>query len=231
MATPQPLDDLQAPQGYPNGVGINNTYRFESGVCILPVAEEPPTDIGRLASYSPVVALQLHAPYRVRRVRYDTRKVNNPPVVPTPQSIGAFVFVGGVMGVVTSLNSSLGTFDWDVVNDYTFVESCVSRPQDGLVLGLPPWTWVTSQENSLFFAGALEVGAALSGAGQIGAIARAGPDAKVGYVMGQQAAVYLSKNEGWGYNTPSFFPGGLFNGDLVNAGPAPAGSASLSSGG
>lgn len=226
MAAPQPLDDVQAPQGYPNGVGINNNYRLESGVMVLPVAEEPPTDVASLAAWSPVVTLQLHAPYRIRRVRYDTRKVQNPPIVPKPADAGAFVFLGGVVGISNSLNSTLGSFDWDVVTDYAFVENCVSRPQDGFVLGLPPWTWVTSQENSLMFGGALEVGAAIGGAGVVGAIARAGPDAKVGYQMGKQAALYISKNEGWGYNTPSFFPGDFFNGNLVNAGPAPAGGSS-----
>lgn len=213
----QPTDQLQG-EFYTDGVPVENEYRIDPGVCVLPIAQEPPTSPSELQSWSPVVVLRLHAPYRLRRVRYTSKKQQNPPIIPKPADVGAFVFVGGSLGFQTSLNLSLSSYDWLAVTDYTFVEDCVSRNQDGFVLGVGPWTTFTTVENSRFFGGALEVGNAISGNGSLGAIGQAGPDAQIGYRMGKQAALFIARNEGWGYNTPSFFPGDFLNGAMVNAG-------------
>ena len=199
------MDEIQA-QLYKTGFGTRNDYEFHPGVCILPLAEEPPTDPTELASWSPVVVLRLHAPYRERRYSTTTVKTNNPPVTQAPVDTGAFVFTGGTMSLTMRMNSTQANFDWNVVTDYFFVEDCVSRPADGLVLGIPPFTYNVQAENA-------QGGGGL--APSLGAISGAGPDALIGYAMGEAADL----NGTWGYNTPSFYPGDFFNSNLANAGP------------
>lgn len=208
---PKPLD--AQPDLYENGIGKFNEYRLEPGVCILPLAQEPPTNQSELADWSPVVELHLHAPYRVRRVRYISDKVNNPPVLPSPTSQGAFIFTGGTLSIVTALNTSLANFNWTVDADYEFVENCVSRIQDGFVLGSYQVPMAMAKEN------ARDLGLNLfsppgqsASTGGIGAVAQAGLDARTGYLMGEQINFYAS----WGYNQDAFLPGTLFNDRIVN---------------
>lgn len=205
-------NDSRQSGSYINGSLVQNEYQFEPGICTLPLAEQPPTDPIALAAWSPVVNLQLHAPYRIRNVRTTNVKENNPPVIPTPADTGAFVFVSGNVSVVPTLNTTFANFDWTVVTDYLFVENCVSRPQDGLVLGTQPFTLTPNVLNNVQYGNL--------GTPQIGAVAVADQNAKTGYNMGN---VIVSGSQGvlnevWGYNCPSFFPGTLFNSNLLNGG-------------
>lgn len=221
---PTSLEPLDVQAGlYPDGVGKFNEYDLVPGVCILPVAEDPPTSASELRDYSPVIVARLHAPYRIRRVRYDAKKDNNPPVgIPAPDDAGKFVFVGGTISVQTRVNSSLVNYDWNVGAEYLFVENCVSRVEDGFVLGssmVPP---AMAQENAQTVggnvfapAGSLSVGAigaALGTSGPQGAIVSAGVDAKTGYRMAQTINFFGR----WGYNQDSFLPGEFFNDRIVN---------------
>lgn len=207
FGTPQPRDEIQAPL-YPNGVVTADEYVIDPGVCVLPVAEDPPLSDSALADWSPVEVFALHAPFRVRRAMGRATKQNNPPVVPAPADSGAFAFIGGTVGIAANLSADLANFNWNVVTSYTFVEDCVSRVGDGFVLSTAPWTWQTQQINQAQVGGAPTppVGSAVS---------LAGLDAKVGYGLGQA----INLNSSWGYNTPTFFPGTLFSVDLINGGP------------
>jgi hypothetical protein len=203
-----PTDTNQAGRDlYQGGQGVLNEYAFDPGVCVLPVAEDDPGG----ADWSPVVVCRLHAPFRTRKTRYDSQKQQNPPVVPTPADTGAFVFTGGNILLTTQLNPSFQRFDWTVVTEYTFVENCRSRPQDGLVLGLPAYTWTSSLEN-------------LQGIGQAtpanldGAVAQAGYDAKVGFQQAYVQAAAIANDGNWSYNTSSFFPGQFFDPNMANGG-------------
>lgn len=204
--------DVQAPL-YKNGADVKNEYEMDPGVCVLPIAQDPPTSAGELSTWSPVVVLRLHAPYRIRKVRYDITKTNNPPILPSPQDAGKFVFVGGSIEFSTAANGTLVNYDWSTVAQYTYIEDCVSRVQDGFVLGRVPWNDPTAGTNAIYY-----------GQGpnpQIGAVSQAGVDALAGYNMGISLLTGISSGA-WGYNQDSFFPGTLFNDQFVNGGPTSA---------
>lgn len=216
---PQPLEvqtDL-----YPQGAAGHNSYTFEPGVCVLPLAEEPPTSPGELANWSPVVVLQLHAPYRVRRYEYSAKKENNPPIIPAPGNVGKFVFTGGSLTVLQpALNTTLTNYDWSVGAVYEYVENCVSRIQDGFVLGAPPYPLVTDVENAQSV-GLSVFSASSPSAPSLGAVSQAGVDAVVGYRMGQG----INFSGSWGYNQATFLPGVFFNAGLPNGDVSGQGSA------
>lgn len=210
--TPNPID---AQAGlHPRGVGKINEYTFCPGVCVLPLAEDPPTDETELRTYSPVLTAKLHAPFRIRKVVYDTDKVNNPVVgIPAPSDAGAFVFLGGSMAVATVLNTSLVNFDWKIATEYSFVENCASRTQDGFVLGSSPVPVQSSVDNANSVG--LSIGQPASTLPVPGAIARAGNDAKAGYFMATNVQNNLYGT--WGYNQDSYLPGCVFNTAIVNS--------------
>lgn len=205
-----PNDAVQAGNYY-NGLGGNaNQYTFVTGVCILPLAEDPPTDPTELAAYTPIVTLRLHAPYRVRNFTQMEDKTQNPPPIAAPGDTGKFVFVGGSVAISTGLNTSGVNYDWAVGCSYTYVENCVSRNQDGLILGTMPVATLTDKQNTSF-------GYAPPA---IGALSDAGQSARVGYNMGALITVGSDGQlkSSWGYNQPSFYPGQLFYSDLANGG-------------
>lgn len=207
-----PTDDGQCGL-YPNGMGIVNSYELEPGVCILPLAVQPPTDLDSLKTFSPIVKLQLHAPYRRRRVHYDAVKTNNPPIMPAPQDSGLFIFCGGTVTFKTVVNATFSNFDWAVDYNCEFVENCVSRNQDGFVLGAPPWTYSTTIANQ----------SQAAGQPPVGAVSKAGADAVIGYNQGQslgyiQGQQYSSLATGnWAYSSCSFYSGAFFNGNIINS--------------
>lgn len=194
---------------YETGVPIENTFEFDPGVCILPIAEDPPQSEGQLATWSPVVVLRLHAPYRIRNTKYSAIKSNNPPVMPPPQDTGNFVFLGGNLVVVTSLNQSFNSFDWQVGTQYSYVENNVSRTQDGFVLGVPPWMWQSSQINTINNNPATPT---------VGAVAHAGLEVLYAVTMGQNILPDRPSVGTYNYNMPSYLPGTFFSDNLVNGG-------------
>jgi len=205
-----PLETSQ--MGMYHKTGNSNTYSFMPGTCVLPIAEEPPTSTTELAAWSPVVVFQLHAAYRIRRLTNVADKENNPPVVPAPGDTGSFVFVGGSVTVTPNFNNSVRNYDWAVASQYTYVENCVSRIQDGLVLGGVPYPTDASE---------LNLNQYQLNPPSIGAVAHAGVNAIVGYAQGN--SIIGNQSTGglktvWGYNTLEFFPGTLFSTDLANAG-------------
>ncbi len=132
-----PTESVQV--GLYDRLGNQNTYVMVPGTCVLPVAEEPPTDETALAAWSPVVVFDLHAPYRIRKLSNLAEKKNNPPVVPAPGDTGSFVFLGGSLTVVPVVNNTFSNYDWVVQSEYAYVENCVSRVEDGFVLGGLPY--------------------------------------------------------------------------------------------
>lgn len=208
---PYPNDDNQLDlyQHY----GSQNDFVILPGVCILPLAEDPDTN---LVGYSPVVIARLHAPYRIRKYNYKSDKLNNPPPTPEWGDSGKFIFVGGTVSVGNTLNATYSNFDWQTGTEFMYVENCAIRSQDGLVLGTPPFNQQTSNINAQTFSN-------FPPTPYIGAISYAGIDAITGYWQGQ--AILESQNstgklrEVWGYNVSSFYPGTLFFSDLINGGP------------
>lgn len=194
------------------GVRWTNTYALDPGVCVLPLAEDPPTDPTELADWSPVVVLRLHAPYRIRKATYVADKQSNPPVIPGMNDTGAFVLVAGDTAICNTLNTTGRNYDWTAVVNTMYVENCVSRPQDGFVLGSQPFDLVTTDANKQTYGTKPPC---------IGAIAHAGQGAVAGYRQGQ--AVLVSQSGSglkavWGYNTAEFFPGTLVSTDMANGG-------------
>lgn len=217
---PRP-DQKQAPL-YPAGVDIVNDYQFEPGVCILPLAEDPPEmsdeetgdNTGALKDWSPVVVLRLHAPYRVRRQTTSAKKQNTPPVVPSPADAGKFVFAGGAISIANALNMTNANFDWLVNTEYVFVENCVSRNQDGFVLGAPPYDTLIETGNSQAF-GILPSQLPTGMGPEFGAVASAGSEAQTGWMMAQN--LFSEANNGvYGYNNRSFYPGNFLDDKLSN---------------
>jgi len=208
---PYPDDRLQL-ENYQH-YGSQNDFQLMPGVCILPLAEDPPTNDSELVGYSPVVIARLHAPYRIRKYNYNTNKVNNPSPIPQFGDSGKFVFIGGTISVGNTLNTTYSNFDWEAGVEYIYVENCVIRSQDGLVLGTPPFSQLTSQINAQNYPNQPPLPA-------IGAISYAGLDSVLGYWQGINIATPASQlNPVWGYNVSSFFPGQLFYNDLINSGP------------
>jgi hypothetical protein len=203
-----PIDQLQSVL-YEQGCDISNVYTPRPGVCVLPLAEDPPTDPFELYSYSPVAVLRLHAPYRERRVSYVTNKDSAPPVVPAPVDAGSFKFVGGTIGVHNTLRQDQLGFDWQTVTDYSFVELAVPLPGDGLVLGTPPWIWSP-------VALAVQSGTVQPAEPTFGSVATAGSE--VLYAKGAGDSIDPSSGA-YAYQFPSYFPGTFFNNFLVNGGP------------
>lgn len=207
-------NDANQAGSYTGGAGNANEYAFHPGVCVLPVAEDPPEDPAELAAWSPVVALRLHAPYRTRLFKQTAVKEGNPAAVAAPGDTGAFVFLGGSMAVASKLSTALRTYDWSSEAAYHYVEACASRDASGnelgLVLGTLPYKEVVNRENEVY--GYTPP--------PLGAVARAGRAATVGYNMGLQlvAGQDGQLRETWVFNNQAFFPAELFYSDLANAG-------------
>jgi hypothetical protein len=109
--------------------GLNNSYTFVSGVFALPVATEDDTE-------SPVDVVKAFAPYRVRNVSFAAKKNSTPPVIPAPESAGAFTFLGGEIAVPAPVPTTNHTFQWQVDGELTFI--CTAADSDGLILGNRP---------------------------------------------------------------------------------------------
>ncbi len=233
---PLPNDIVQA-TNY-DELSQTNEYTLRPGTCILPYAEDPPaaTDPA-LATYSPVAVLRLHAPYRVRRHTFAADKQRNPPVMPTPQSAGKFEFLGGTISFATSDNASWFDSNWSCVAEYMYVETCVSRPIDGFVLGSAAPFTLNSDYEAIAAYGVTPLIPPFQQL-PVGAIGGAGPNAVSGY---NYAATLISPGNGvlelpinWSYTSAAFFPGQLFNDQLSNGGGTDGGqvlvSAELSTG-
>lgn len=192
--------DQDGSLNYLNGPGIHNNFRIVEGICILPVAEAPPTDPGEMASWSPVAVMRLHSPYRIRRSSFAATKQTRPPVLPAPGSEGKFEFIGGSLDFATVPNGNL--FDWYCGTEFVYVENCVSRTIDGFVLGTTPFQFPVQQQ--------AELSTGTPSASSPGAISDAGGDAKRGF---------SDQNNGPNnYTAMSFFPGLFFNSELNNGG-------------
>lgn len=205
--TPKTADETQAPL-YTDGSASLDEYDFFPGVCVLPLAEDPPTELEALKAWSPVAVMRLHAPYRLRNASSRAVKSNNPPMAPAPADGGKFVFVGGSLTVHNTLNQTLNNYDWTVTTEFTFVENCVSRVEDGFVLGAAPWVWKTTidNQNSTLYGGTIS----------LGAVSAAGRDAQLGYFQALAALPNLSGR--WRYNSPTFYPGVFMNAEMDNGG-------------
>lgn len=204
-----PIDQNQSGL-YDNGEDITNFFEPRSGVFYLPIAEDPPTDPAELAAWSPVVALKVHAPYRLRKVVYKAEKSSNPPVMPSPVDAGSFVFLRGQMVVHNSLRQDQLGFDWAVTTMYDYVENAPVLVGDGLVLGTPPWLWpqvATAVQSS-------QAPPATPGPGASGTAG-----AEVLYAKGVGDRINPSASVPYNYSFPSFYPGTFFNDFLVNGGP------------
>lgn len=212
---PYPDDSLQL-QNYQH-YGSQNDFIIEPGVCILPLAEDPPTSPDELVGWSPVVIAQLHAPYRIRKYTSNCDKSNNPPPTPNFGDSGKFIFLGGTISIGNTLNATYSNFDWETGVEYTYIENCAIRSQDGLVLGTPPFSQLTSQINAQNYPNVAPLPA-------VGAISYAGLDSLLGYWQGVAIAnpspgAGGALNPIWGYNVSSFYPGQLFYSDIINSGP------------
>jgi hypothetical protein len=129
--------------------------------------------------------------------------------------VGKFVFVGGGVSFVNAMNTSLANYDWLVTTEYTYVENCVSRSEDGFVLGSPPYDTVIEEQNAAEFAGIYSALSPPPGGPKIGAISEAGQEAQVGWIMGNRTE-QTNPLGLYGYNNRSFFPGQFLDDDLVN---------------
>lgn len=161
---------------------------------------------------SPVVTVVAHAPHRIRRVVFCTKKAGGPPMVPSPESTGAFTFLGGALHFDYPGFDATGTaHTWQVRGEYAFVETVKHTDDGGYVLGsvvIP--SAINFTLNQIY------------GGGQAppeGAVQQAGPDVTMGYreSLGVDftAATYS-------YHCPTFYPGrflhnGMLNGDFTYA--------------
>jgi hypothetical protein len=208
--TTNPFDSSQARVDLYDEAACLDNYRFLPGVVCLPVAEDPPA-VG-LNSWSPVVVIRIHAPYRERMSKYKLQKQQNPPILPKPESVGKFVFTGGQIAIDKKLNTTAQRFDWACETEYVFVENCVSRPRDGLVLSYPPFSWLSDEENL--------VAGFPPGGSLTGAVSSAGSIAQNGYKIADAQSGDIQADGPWSYNTTAFFPGQLFNASILNGGPS-----------
>lgn len=208
-------NDANQAGNYTGGTTNSNEYQVYSGVCILPLAEDPPVDALELSQWSPVVTLQLHAPFRSRTFVQSSTKERNPPPIPATGDTGAFVFTGGTISVVNALNSTYQDLNWTTVCQYNYVEACTSMDAYGqplgLVLGKLPFNSVIDRFNERFGVQPPSTGA----------VSLAGKSVVSGFYQG--ATILAPGNVGelapkWSYNSQAFFPAELFYSDLANGG-------------
>lgn len=203
-------NDANQAGNYESG-GNANEYQFFPGTCILPIAQDYDPDNPNEPAF---VVLQLHQPYRKRIFRQVINKEQTPPPIAAPGDTGSFVFLGGSLSIAACLNTTYRNYDWSIVAEYRYAEACATRDADGnelgLVLGTLPYKETVNRENEVF-------GYAPP---QLGAAARAGRAAVIGYNMGRQlvAGADGQLRETWAFNNQTFFPAELFYSDLPNAG-------------
>lgn len=209
-----PTDKVDVPHaGSYKSHQLYNQYELVEGLFHLPVAENPPEDEQELAEWSPVVTVRAFAPHRIRHVQFATKKFGAPPVIPSPETTGAFTFIGGAINFPAPILSADGTgFTWNVSGEYGFVETVRSSPDDGFVLGSDPIPNSVYQEMRKIYGG--------GGQPEQGAVASAGEEVRIGYAEGQ--AVDFS-NSYYSYWSQSYFPAvflhtGMLNGETVTPG-------------
>lgn len=211
MSAPSQYTDVAQSGAYRSG-GMENTYTLEPGVFVLPVAEEPPTNTEELTDWSPVVVVQAHAPYRIRQVKFSTKKSGSPPVLPSPQDCGAFTFIGGSLYFPSPAADPSGSrFLWHGAGEYVFVEEARSAVEDGFVLGSDPIP------NSTYLALRQILPA---GQPQTGAVSQAGDEVKIAY--GEAGQVSLNAPS-YSYYSTAYFPGVFFNTGMLNGDTTTAG--------
>lgn len=148
MSNPDPKLDGYQVDRY-NKLVMESSWDIRPGTFILPVAEAPPTDPEELKKWSPVVAVQAHAPFRDKRVVYGAEKENGPPVYPMPADAPNLKFVGGTVSVPYPAVNSAGGYTWQLACEYHFVETgALNQETDGYVLGSPPWVYSQQVANS-----------------------------------------------------------------------------------
>lgn len=185
--------------------GSLNAYELESGSYVIPLAEAAPTNAAELATWSPVAVIQVHAPYRMRRVYFKGRKNGSPPILPSPVSAGASTFLWGTLAFQQpTLDATAGNLNWEGTGQYEFVETCRSSVDDGFLLLNNPFTQSFQVQVQQHFS---------PGTVPYGAVAQAGPEARIGYTIGSQMDL---TDPFYTYIIPSFVPGQFFNADMLN---------------
>lgn len=177
--------------------GLNNSYTFVSGAFALPVATEDEDE-------SPVDVVQAFKAYRVRNVSFAAKKNATPPVVPAPESVGAFSFLGGEINVPAPVPTTNHSFQWEVGGELMFV--CTAASSEGLILGNRP----------MIFEQQAVLPIASSNAGMPDDVQTAGRGPLVGYVLGQ--AIDLT-SPFYTYPEISYLPQTFMSTALIN-GPA-----------
>lgn len=176
---------------------LQNDYTFVSGAFALPVATEEDGE-------SPVDVIQAFRPYRVRNLRFSASKNNAPPVLPSPESVGAFAFLGGDISMASPSPTSNNSFQWTANGELTFV--CTAASTDGLILGNRPMIFEQQAAVPVFSNGS-DLPADVQEAGR-------GPIA--GYRLGEQVNL---NDPYYQYPEISYFPAAFFSTDLLT-GPA-----------
>lgn len=193
---------------------LNNEYTLLSGKFSLPVAEEPPVDPGELASWSPVVVVAAHAPYRLREAVFEVQKNGTPPMIPSPEDTGAHKFLGGSLYFHgPQIDPQASGFVWTVTGSYIFAEYVRSDPGDGFILGSFPFETSLSQFPKNTFG--------TNTVPQFGAVTLGGGDVRAAFAESQ--SISFTNPLGYTYYSTSFFPGvhcnpGLLNGDTNSIG-------------
>ncbi len=172
---------------------LQNDYTFVSGAFALPVA-------GEEDGTSPVDVVQAFRPYRVRNLKFSASKNNSPPILPSPQTTGAFSFLGGDISVPSPYPTSNNSFQWTANGELTFV--CTAATTDGLILGNRPMIFEQQAAIPQFSSGSdLPADVQVAGRGPI-----------AGYRLGEQ----INLNDPlYQYPEISYFPSVFFSTDLL----------------
>jgi hypothetical protein len=184
--------------------GSDNTYRITSGQFVIPLAITQGEATTENAAF---VLVSAHPPISFRNVTFDTTKKGGPPVVPSPESSGPFVFLEGQLHFSGPSVSTNGySFDWGVSGSYTYVQNARFDPGDGFVLTSFPFPLAQQVANQGQFS---------TQPPTAGPVPECGLDVQTGYAQGQQIQL---NSPYWRYNTISFFPAQLLNADMVIGG-------------
>jgi hypothetical protein len=194
------LDAAQADH-YRN-LGVQNTYVFASGAFVLPLAEEAPTNPSELQTWVPFTVVQAHAPYRLRQYQYTAAKDRNPPVLPAPESQGAYTFLGGVLSLPHPSVQTDGSFRWEGVVNYMFAEGCRSDSTVGFVIGNTLDALVNQVDNANY----------QNASDAPPNITEGGVGPKAGWAIGKQIDL---NSAGWVYPEPSYYPAQLLSTEMI----------------
>lgn len=201
------MDNNQAGR-YNSASRVRQVVRH-TGLFVLPVAEEAPSDPELRKKWSPVSIVRAHGAYQEEVDSFAYEKEDAPPVVPDMTDAGKLTFLGGELAVPTPGINTAGGMTWTVAGEYAYVStaSVDELKKTGVVIGSHPFV-LTSQRKDAVVTGpssATDLPPEVEAAGL-------GP--KVGWQLATGGTTDTTAAD-YTYREPTLLPGSFFSDELT----------------